>query len=193
MTDNNPSISEKERLTLQHSYKMIELKYENDLKDTMNYKEHERRKYESFHRSSLDGVITIGQNAAKALMLANGGALVALLTYFGALFGRAGTDPQALSAIAVFELAKSMRPALMHFVLGFAAIVIAMMISYISQSAIVATGDFATSDWRHEAAKRWAKWCWGFVILAAGASFILFVVGSFSAVGVLTSGMPKPK
>ncbi len=193
MTVSNSNGSENDRLALQHKYKMVELKYESDLKNINNHQEHERRKYESFHRSSLDGVITIGQNAAKALLLANGGALVALLAYFGSLFGRAGTDPQALHATAVFDLAKSMRPALMHFVLGFAAIVLAMMISYLSQSAVVATSDFPQSDWKHEAAKRWAVWCWGFVILAAGASFVLFVTGAFSAVTVLTSGAPKVK
>ncbi|MCM0018446.1 MAG: hypothetical protein NBV67_00465 [Tagaea sp.] len=163
--------------------KKASIDYEFKVREIQFQAEHER--YNNWYKVSQAAVIQLGQSAAKALLIANGGALAALLTFFGALLGR-GYQGSGMSHADVMLLAQALRPSFVALVLGFSLVVFALLAGYISQGSLTASADITPTNHKHGVAKSWAQSTWWIAVTCGFLSFVLFLFGALDAVMVLT-------
>jgi hypothetical protein len=112
-------------------------------------------------------MITVGVEGAKALLLLNGGAIVALVAYLGQVSARV-------------DLARLARWPLTLFVIGLACALFAFAAIYVTQQAVY---DESLGSSTVMAIKS-SRWQWrAFALCLASALF--FACGGFAAIGAL--------
>lgn len=129
-----------------------------------------------------------GQETIKSLILLNGGAIVALLTFVGALLAKGELAQLRLAAVTLDRLL----PAFGCFGAGLATSVAAAGFGYLNFSALaeIAPSPRELHDWMSgvavPACPKWLRtaprWTAYAACAAAGGSFLLFLVGAWIVV-----------
>lgn len=176
-----------------HKHRLaVDLEWENYKATTQveRYRERmlrEREQWVIAYRAGKAAVAALAVLALRSLILANGAAVIAILTFLGHM-AREGSPSQ---------LAKVMVPALHWFLGGVTLGMVAAALAYLSQvffTELPATHEAVTEEAEAKTkAKDHPAGTWtriGAVLLAFG-SLASFVVGSYAAMGGLT-GLPEP-
>lgn len=124
-----------------------------------------------------EAAIRTGESAIKAAILANGGAVIAVLAFVGNLAGRSGIDPKHLVGIA---------GSLNWFAWGVAAGVACLLLAYLTNLSQAQKLTSHIWTWKHPywekgKATDWFAWqrllCQWLAIVMGAASLALFVLG----------------
>jgi hypothetical protein len=122
----------------------------------------------------MGAVIALAQLALKAIMLANGGACIALLTFSGHIWISAESGGK--------EVAANLTGALLWFAFGVGAAVLATAVSYVSQALF--TEIFDKAGKRRLLPGEIAR---GFAVLAGVAGIVFFFLGIFDVVAIFNT------
>ena len=121
-------------------------------------------------RGQIQGTaqVAFAQDALRGIVLINGGAVIALLTFFGQAWSNSPADARIVIL--------SLRLALMLFVFGVLSGIVAQGLAYLSQQAFVREDRRSGQVWRNAC-----------ILMSVGGIYF-FAHGAFAAVSSILSG-----
>jgi hypothetical protein len=186
MTEQEPSFEEKKWM---HELALEERKWLHDLKRDDAKRAHDANR--AFHTYTNESAVESANLTLRTLVLINGGAAIAVLTFLGGLASKDKVDFGQVGIVA---------GTIKWFAFGVAFAVFSMAIAYLTNYATAGIASSMVNNWEHPyvatgpTTRRW-QWtnrCFHLVAIGAGLlSLIFFLVGMFTASNSITHMLIK--